>query len=329
MSKKILLADDSITIQKVVSLIFSKEDYELIMVGDGNKAISRATEVRPDLIMADVAMPGRTGYEVCEVVKNVPALKHIPVLLLTGAFDPLNEKEFARVKADDHIVKPFESQELIDKVKNLLARSVAPPEEISFEVEEAAPSAEVLPPGDIWEIGDFIGMEETPASEKVVEGWGTMGEKDFLEETREEALKKEEEFIELELTEEELTPIEEVEPLEAGVTEASETFEAIPEITPEPEAIPVSEVVIPAIEAEMLTEEVELPIREKVEEKAREVMAEEVTVPTVSKEKMEELVLKVARAVVEEVVWEVVPELAEELIKEEIRKVKEAIAKAK
>ncbi|MBE9527620.1 MAG: response regulator [Proteobacteria bacterium] len=125
MPKKLLLADDSVTIQKVISITFASDDYELVVVGDGDAAIAKAKEVSPDIILADVAMPGKDGYEVCEAVKGDPALSKIPVMLLAGTFEPLNSDEAARVKADDSIVKPFESQELIDKVNALLASSLS------------------------------------------------------------------------------------------------------------------------------------------------------------------------------------------------------------
>jgi CheY-like chemotaxis protein len=92
------------------------------------KKILLADEVKPDLIMADVAMPGKNGYEVCEAVKNDPDLSTTPVMLLAGTFEPLNDEEASRVRADDHIVKPFESEVLIEKVKTLLER---PPKEVA------------------------------------------------------------------------------------------------------------------------------------------------------------------------------------------------------
>jgi len=327
MSKKILLADDSVTIQKVVSLIFANEDYDLVTVGNGDETLTRVRELKPDLVIADIAMPGRNGYKVCEAIKKDPLFKHIPVLLLAGTFEPLDENEATRVGADDHIVKPFESQELLDKVRNLLERPAAYPEEAPFEAEIPTPPAE-WPPVDIWEVGDFIGTEEVAGEKKEIEGWAIedVWGKGTLEETKKEGVPREEEFIELELSEEELTPVEELETLEE--VEARETFEAAPEITP-----PVHEVSIPETpsvpEVKMPTAEVEVPIPERIEARAREVVSEEAIPATIPREMVEEIVLKVAREVVEEVAWEVIPDLAEELIKEEIKRVKEIIAKVR
>ena len=123
MGKKILLADDSITIQKVIELTFSDEDFEVVTVGNGRLAIERLPDVRPDLVLCDIIMPEKDGYEVCDFIKKHPALSHIPVLLLTGAFEPFDQERAARVGCDGFLAKPFEPQTLIAKVKELLAGS--------------------------------------------------------------------------------------------------------------------------------------------------------------------------------------------------------------
>ncbi|WP_242395195.1 response regulator, partial [Anaeromyxobacter oryzisoli] len=121
MPKNLLLADDSITIQKVVGITFAKnEDIKVTAVDNGEAAIAKARELKPDLILADVVMPKRNGYEVCEAVKADPALRHIPVLLLAGTFEAFDEARARAARADGHIAKPFESQALIDKVNAIL-----------------------------------------------------------------------------------------------------------------------------------------------------------------------------------------------------------------
>jgi CheY-like chemotaxis protein len=126
MAKTLLLADDSVTIQKVVSISFASEDVTLVTVDNGDDAITRARETRPDLILADVVMPGKSGYEVCEAIKADPDLAHIPVLLLTGAFESFDEERANRVGAAGHVAKPFEAQTLVSQVKQLLAEAPAP-----------------------------------------------------------------------------------------------------------------------------------------------------------------------------------------------------------
>ncbi len=139
MSKKLLLADDSITIQKVIQITFAHEDYELTITDNGDSAFTKAQEIKPDLIMADVYMPGKNGYELTSAIKQDPALQQVPVLLLAGSFEPFDEDKARSCKADAWIEKPFESQSLIDKVAELL--SAAP---VAFEapaVETPAPVA--------------------------------------------------------------------------------------------------------------------------------------------------------------------------------------------
>ena len=122
MSKhKLLLADDSITIQKVVNLTFADEGIEVISVGDGNSAMEKFEEMTPDLVMADINMPGLSGYEICERIKSNEATRRIPVILLVGSFEPFDESEAQRVGANDYLTKPFQSiRQLVSKVSDLL-----------------------------------------------------------------------------------------------------------------------------------------------------------------------------------------------------------------
>ncbi|HEX7622448.1 MAG TPA: response regulator, partial [Anaeromyxobacteraceae bacterium] len=144
MPKNLLVADDSITIQKVVGITFAGEDFRITAVDNGDDALSRARELKPDLILADVVMPRKNGYEVCEAVKADPALRHIPVLLLAGTFEAFDEARARAVHADAHIAKPFESQALLTKVKELLERPAQPavPARAAAPVKPTAP----LPP---------------------------------------------------------------------------------------------------------------------------------------------------------------------------------------
>jgi CheY-like chemotaxis protein len=121
MPHKLLLADDSVTIQRVIELTFADEDVQVIAVGNGADAIERAQRDRPDIVLADVGMPERNGYEVAAFIKGTPALAHIPVVLLTGAFEPVDEGRARSAGCDGVLVKPFEPQLVITRVKELLA----------------------------------------------------------------------------------------------------------------------------------------------------------------------------------------------------------------
>ncbi|HEU5179573.1 MAG TPA: response regulator [Candidatus Polarisedimenticolia bacterium] len=147
MPKKILLADDSITIQKVVELTFSEGDYQVYAVGNGSQALRKIHEVRPDIALLDVIMPEANGYEVCEKVKGDPTTSRIPVLLLTGTFEPFDKNRAQAVGADGHLTKPFESQVLIARVEELIAMAapaVTMPAGVREAIEE--PTAEAPEP---------------------------------------------------------------------------------------------------------------------------------------------------------------------------------------
>lgn len=125
MPKRILLADDSITIQKVVELTFSDGDYEVTAVNNGAKAIQKLSEMRPDIVLSDIIMPEKNGYEVCEYVKSHPELRNLPVILLTGTFEPFDPDRADKAGCDAVVTKPFESQSLIQKVEELIEQSRA------------------------------------------------------------------------------------------------------------------------------------------------------------------------------------------------------------
>jgi CheY-like chemotaxis protein len=121
---KILVADDNSNIQRMVGLALKDQGIEVVAVGNGEAAVRKISELRPDLVLADVFMPVRNGYEVCEYVKKDTSLAHIPVILLVGAFDPLDEQEAQRVGADGVLKKPFVPPDpLIAMVKAALQRA--------------------------------------------------------------------------------------------------------------------------------------------------------------------------------------------------------------
>jgi CheY-like chemotaxis protein len=122
---KLLLADDSVTIQRVVELTFSGENVQVVAVGDGEQAIARIPIELPDIVLADIGMPKRTGYDVAAFVKGRSDLSHIPVLLLAGAFEPVDEARAQQVHSDGVLVKPFEPQQVISRVRDLIESSQA------------------------------------------------------------------------------------------------------------------------------------------------------------------------------------------------------------
>src|SRR5687768_689060 len=158
MAHKLLLADDSVTIQRVIELTFADEDIEVTTVGDGQLAIERLDTDPPDIVLADVDMPKRDGYEVAMYVKSRPELAHIPVVLLTGAFEPIDQARAAAAGSSDVLAKPFEPQMVINRVKELLGRKR--PEEVTYASPEAGPS-----PGTEPQISDPQPAGREPAGD--------------------------------------------------------------------------------------------------------------------------------------------------------------------
>ena len=118
----LLLADDSTTIQRIVELTFASEDISVVSFSDGDHAIAALDRSVPDIVLADVGMPGRNGYELSRYIKSSPPLRHIPVLLLTGAFEPVDQAKALEASCDGILTKPFEPQFVISRVKELLRR---------------------------------------------------------------------------------------------------------------------------------------------------------------------------------------------------------------
>ena len=124
----LLLADDSVTIQRVIELTFADEDVTVIAVSDGDQAIARLEAAPPDIVLADIGMPGKNGYEVAQYIRQSPRLAHIPVVLLTGAFEPVDQARANAAGCDGVLAKPFEPQLVISRVKDLLARGHSGPD---------------------------------------------------------------------------------------------------------------------------------------------------------------------------------------------------------
>lgn len=143
---KVLVADDSVTIQKIFALVFSDEPVDLTITGDGELALKAALDIRPDVVLADVIMPGLNGYRLCTAIKT--QLPGTPVVLMTGTYEPFDANEAEKVGADAVLTKPFESQAVISLV-NKLVRGI---ESAQFslhnhiEVRAASLDATPLPP---------------------------------------------------------------------------------------------------------------------------------------------------------------------------------------
>lgn len=290
MARKLLLADDSITIQKVVELVLAEEDFEIKSVSNGEDALHLIDSFKPDIVLADIEMPKVNGYQLCDKIKKNPATAHIPVILLAGAFEPIDEELALRINADDSVIKPFESQELISKINSVLTMSSAGAEEILSAVETEAEAGEdvfvlteepeeaVSVPAEV----DLWSMEEVP---EITEAFSAEADEDAFEIAEEDLLHDDEE-----------APV-------SGVAAAVAEAEA-----PKPQM--VREVVMP---------EVAMPSKEEMLAVFSKTVNTSVTAFLSSLDLKEVILASLTPAMkesVEKVLWEIAPELAEKLLKE-------------
>jgi CheY-like chemotaxis protein len=161
LARKILLADDSVTAQNMGRKILADAGYEVITVNNGSAALKKIAETKPDLIVLDVYMPGYSGLEVCQRLKEVKETARIPVLLTVGKLEPFKPEEARRVRAEGYIVKPFEASELLSALSKLEDRVV--------------PRAESAKPGrfarTIAAVEEGRGDESVDASDSADDGW--------------------------------------------------------------------------------------------------------------------------------------------------------------
>ncbi len=158
MTKTLLLADDSATIQRVVELTFAREDVRVVSVGDGEQAIEAIKRSVPDVVLADIDMPGCSGFEVAQFVRSQAASVDVPVLLLAGAFESIDQAQAQQAGADGILTKPFDPAVLVSRVMELLrdgrgARSVV----------------HVHPPSPSAALRSTCALEALPALEPVVD----------------------------------------------------------------------------------------------------------------------------------------------------------------
>jgi CheY-like chemotaxis protein len=124
LARKILLADDSVTAQNMGRKILADAGYDVITVNNGSAALKKIAELKPELIILDVYMPGYSGLEVCQRLKDSPETARVPVLLSVGKLEPFKPDEAKRVRAEGYIVKPFEASELLSALSKLEDRIV-------------------------------------------------------------------------------------------------------------------------------------------------------------------------------------------------------------
>lgn len=361
MSKRLLLADDSVTIQKVIEITFADKDYTLVTASDGDEALKLAAAERPDLIMADVFMPGKDGYQVCDAVRRDPALKDVPVLLLAGTFEPFDSDKASQVGANDFIVKPFSSQSLVDKVEELLAAADAAPAQDSW---QATPLQHAPGDQDILQALEEVAEVSAADNQPVLPTASAAVEEPFVGVAGPDTPPAEP--FSFDAPEPEPAPVAaddnqfafDTPPVEvASVESGDETFSfdtAVEEPTAQPfsfdeptgekSAAPASVPPpkdLPPVDDVSFEGQPAAPVEDGVVALAEENIVEEGAygatearverrVAYLSDEQLTEIVERVAGAVIErlaaplleQVVWEVVPDLAESMVREEMAKIK-------
>src|SRR4051812_15895850 len=138
--------DDSATMREVIKIAFRRENIEVVACHDGDSAIAQMLQQKPDVVITDVIMPGKDGYEVCQNIKQNPAMSGTPVVLMSGVVNrQVAEKAFA-VKADELIRKPFQPGDLIGRVKHLLTKSGQPPAQVpAVPISQPVPQPQPVP----------------------------------------------------------------------------------------------------------------------------------------------------------------------------------------
>lgn len=143
MAKTLLVADDSATMRRVVEMTFAGEDVQVVTAPSGETALQKARDIKPDVILADAQMGSMSGYDLCRAVKADANLRGASVIVMSSQHAPYDEALGRDVGADDHCIKPFDTQALIDKVKTAAARGATTKMPAAAAV---PPSASVLTP---------------------------------------------------------------------------------------------------------------------------------------------------------------------------------------
>ena len=120
--KRILVVDDEIYIVHILEFTLTMEGYEVLTAADGEEALRKVEQDRPDLVVADIMMPKLDGYEVCRRIRKDEEFGHLPVILLSAKGRPIDRETGLEVGADDYIVKPFSPRRLLEKIRDLLQR---------------------------------------------------------------------------------------------------------------------------------------------------------------------------------------------------------------
>jgi DNA-binding response OmpR family regulator len=120
---KILVVDDSITVREIVRRVLEEEGFEVITSGDGRDALHRVEAEHPDLVLLDIVLPEFDGYEICRRIKSVESFKNLPIILITGRSQLVDEQELKNIGAADYVLKPIDPMMIVGKINHLLKQT--------------------------------------------------------------------------------------------------------------------------------------------------------------------------------------------------------------
>jgi len=355
----LLLADDSLTIQRVIELTFAGEDIKVVAVSDGDQAIAQLDTMPPDIVLADVGMPGRNGYDVAQHVKESPTLAHIPVILLTGAFEPVDQAKASAVGCDAVLAKPFEPQIVIGRVRELLTRqpqapaaaapepvaAVEPPKPVEVAPPTPPAAAEAAPALDqrVEDYFDrldaaFANLANTPATARTAplteepdlplapQSFVVADELAAEPAERVERLAPIEPFKPSSKPQEPLKPQEPVEPLELFAPLEPVVPARVVEMPPAPRALPsLTDAFAAILSAEQDASKVR-PDWPPLPQPAAPPLAEPVITDDLIDRVVKRVIEQLSDRVVREMVAEIASQTAERLVREEIERIKSAMA---
>ena len=327
MGARILVADDSVTIQKVIEFTLSREGVELVQARSGDEAIQKARQAKPDLMLIDHSMPGQSGQELCGAIRGDPQLGNVPIILMTAVSGNVDEAAARQAGATDIVSKPFESQVLIGKVKQLLlgapaavaGKAAAPP---FVQEEDAGVEAGETP--------FVIQSEEEMMTEEIRIPAGLTAEEAPLEVVPEASSEESIPTYDLSSTEEIELSMEPAAHDDAQSSPASEPEWAIEDMAAAvgmgtPSTKPVEEKPAEPVISPQRVQEAPLasvgPVTvppDMVEALARQV-SERVAAHIVQ-ELRADLLQRIER-----LLWEVVPDLAEQLLTQEIQRIRDLV----
>lgn len=325
MAARIIVADDSATIQKAVEFTFARHDVELIQAHSGEEAMRKAQDAKPALMLIDHSMPDQSGSELCGALRKNAQLKDIPIILMAGVSKPVDEAAARQIGANDVVIKPFDSETLIGKVKQLLAGGAAP-----------APVPEAAPAPAPQE--EAVAATEPAASED----FGAPMSRDMIEEMMSQQPPTQDAFdltgpaaAEVEPAQDTTVPTYDLSTAEAETPSLEKTMEEVTKPTPAQEAAAPAGIETFATEA--VTAKAPAPTPHQAGATDVGASAGSLNVPPEMIDKLaREVAGRVATHIVQElksdlldrverILWEVVPELGEQLITQEIKRIRELV----